>query len=393
MSNKNILYIGGFELPDKNAAAHRVVANGKILRDLGYNVYYIGVDKSINYFQESVISLEIDGYFFLTKPQKYPRSKFEWFNFLTNISFFENIIEKELNFNVDIIIVYNYPSITLKKLINYARKHKIKLIADITEWYVPQGNLLYKFLKSIDTSFRMRILHKKLDGLITISNFLSNYYRNHPNIIEIPPLIDKFAIKWNISKHEISNKNIINLVFVGTPGNGQKDRLDYVIKLLSRVKSKVRHFELIIVGITFQQYQDIFGNDSIPSNVLNQISFLGKKPHILAIEYIKKSDFSIFFRNRNLVNTAGFPTKFVESISCGTPVITNSSSNIIKYIENEKIGFILEDKNEETLVKSLISVLCKNEDEIKKMKDNCLNSKSFYFKNYSEKFKSLINKL
>ncbi|MCK9163882.1 MAG: hypothetical protein M0O93_06000 [Bacteroidales bacterium] len=40
--NKTILYIGGFELPDKNAAAQRVISNGKILRDLGFNVVYIG---------------------------------------------------------------------------------------------------------------------------------------------------------------------------------------------------------------------------------------------------------------------------------------------------------------------------------------------------------------
>ena len=31
MEKGTILYIGGFELPDKNAAAHRVLSNGKIL--------------------------------------------------------------------------------------------------------------------------------------------------------------------------------------------------------------------------------------------------------------------------------------------------------------------------------------------------------------------------
>ena len=42
-TKKAILYIGGFELPDKNAAAQRVVANGKLFTELGYSVYYIGV--------------------------------------------------------------------------------------------------------------------------------------------------------------------------------------------------------------------------------------------------------------------------------------------------------------------------------------------------------------
>lgn len=47
MHRNKILYIGGFELPDKNAAAQRVVSNAKLCRDLGYEVTLIGVDKSI----------------------------------------------------------------------------------------------------------------------------------------------------------------------------------------------------------------------------------------------------------------------------------------------------------------------------------------------------------
>ena len=41
--NKNILYIGGFNLPDKDAAAQRVMANGLLFNKLGYKVYYIDV--------------------------------------------------------------------------------------------------------------------------------------------------------------------------------------------------------------------------------------------------------------------------------------------------------------------------------------------------------------
>lgn len=40
MHKGTILYVGGFELPDKNAAAHRVLSNAKIFRELGYNVFF-----------------------------------------------------------------------------------------------------------------------------------------------------------------------------------------------------------------------------------------------------------------------------------------------------------------------------------------------------------------
>ena len=38
---KTVLYIGGFQLPDKNAAALRVLGNAKILTELGYRVVFL----------------------------------------------------------------------------------------------------------------------------------------------------------------------------------------------------------------------------------------------------------------------------------------------------------------------------------------------------------------
>ena len=47
MNKEYILYIGGFELPDKNAAAHRVLSNAKALRDSGKNVILVGINKDL----------------------------------------------------------------------------------------------------------------------------------------------------------------------------------------------------------------------------------------------------------------------------------------------------------------------------------------------------------
>ena len=51
---KIALYIGNFCFPDCNAAGKRVYANGKILKELGYKVVFVGVNKSI----ESISSLK-----------------------------------------------------------------------------------------------------------------------------------------------------------------------------------------------------------------------------------------------------------------------------------------------------------------------------------------------
>ena len=41
---ETIIYIGSFEMPDKNAAAHRVLNNARNLRELGFNVVFVGLN-------------------------------------------------------------------------------------------------------------------------------------------------------------------------------------------------------------------------------------------------------------------------------------------------------------------------------------------------------------
>ncbi len=394
--SKSVVYIGGFELPDKNAAAHRVVANAKLFHSLGYKVTFVGVEKSNSAINNELVEFKVDDFTFYKKSQKYPTTIFEWFGFITDISFLKRFIEEDLNNDVAIIIAYNYPAIALKKLIAFSKNKNIKMVADITEWYVAQGNIFFRIIKEFDTFLRMKIYHKKLDGLITISRFLTEYYKKHPNVLELPPLIDKKAPKWRaieINKSKTETDESIKLIFVGSPGNGQKDRIDYIIKLLSLAKNSIRKFELTIIGISKEQFLQIFGTDAIPENVVDQIYFFGMMPHLEALEYIKKSDFSLLIRNKNLVNTAGFPTKFVESISCGTPVIANSTSNIDKYLIEDGLGVLIDDSNQTNMLNSLIDALKIDNDRMSQLRDNCKNFNKFYYTFYTVELSAFINKL
>ena len=69
--SKTIIYIGGFELPDKNAAAHRVINNGKAFRELGYNVIFIDASKERNY-SNNILRTRQDFFGFETYSVQYP---------------------------------------------------------------------------------------------------------------------------------------------------------------------------------------------------------------------------------------------------------------------------------------------------------------------------------
>lgn len=387
--NKNVLYVGGFKLPDKNAAAQRVMANGLLFMKSGYNVYYIDIntDKVIS---DDFLENEFEGFKYFVKSQPYPKNKKEWFSYITDISFVKKSIEFDLNLKPDIIIVYNYPAISLLRLISYCKNKKIKLIADVTEWYLPQGNLLFKIVKGFDSYLRMRFLHKKLNGIIVISKFLQNYYKDR-NIVFLPPLINKKSKKWE--KSEVSDTEKLNLIYVGDVSHGNKDKLDIIINSLNRIKNHVQDFKFTIVGATKSQYIEVFGDKSLPSITDDYLVFLERQPHEKVIEKIKNADYTIFLRSNNLSNRAGFPTKFVESLACGTPVITNASSNISDFLVESETGFLLSSIKNNEIDASLKIILNISKTHIVKMKDKSHEFNRFHYEEYFQDFKFFINNI
>lgn len=323
-----VLYIGGFEFPDKNAAAHRVLNNAKILKYKGKEVILIGINKNKNFVVKEYIQD------FLTFSVPYPKNKKEWLKYLININEYIDII-KSLK-NVETIILYNFQSIAMLKFMKYCKQNNIKLIADVTEWRSANGeNLLYRIIKNYDTWFRMCILHKKMDQLIVISRYLFKYYKNHKNVIYIPPLSDMLDEKW-INQYKKST-DILYLVYAGNPG--LKDNINILIESLTNVNRK---YHLDIIGIDINQYLKNFPSHRAFLINNKKIEFHGRLSHTETLDYVKKANYSCFFRKNNRVSNAGFPTKFVEALSCNTPVLTNKSSDLEDYIKNGKNGFFID---------------------------------------------------
>src|SRR5690606_35967470 len=130
-----------------------------------------------------------------------------------------------------------------------------------------------------------------------------------------------------------------------------KDRLDKIIEALSIIKLKENiPFKFLIIGITLKEFETSF-NCSIPENIRQDIAFLGRLPHVQVLKLVNDSHYQIFVRDNSLVNKAGFPTKFVEAITCGTPVLSNDSSNIREYIIPHKTGYLLDLSNKSEFVK------------------------------------------
>lgn len=373
MGKGTILYVGGFILPDKNAAAQRVVGIAKALRTIGYNVVFINKSPDGKNYSEWE---EKDYFGFKCYEIKNDHSKRDIISSLYDISFIKKFINIE---RPEFIIAYNYPAIALDRLNRYCKKAGIKCIGDDTEWYRnSDSQFLYRLIKVSDTEYRMRIVNRRLSGNIVISDYLEQYYRDTDNIVNIPPLVDKSELKWNVTAKE---HNDIRFIYAGSPSK-EKERLDIIYGAVDQLSEK-HDVRLFVLGITDEQFIQMYGLEDKAGELNSNVIFLGRVPHESVINEVANADYSIIIRDNNLVNTAGFPTKFVESISCGTPIIANDSSCIKKYIKDGYNGLLVDEKH---LYRDLVNILNNKE---KPSVDPSL----FDFNQYVEKLDSFMSKL
>jgi hypothetical protein len=183
-----------------------------------------------------------------------------------------------------------------------------------------------------NTEYALRYLIPQTSNVIAISSFLENYYHSRGcNTLLMPPLYDygetsKFTFKQDAS---------ITLSYTGSPG--AKDNLNEVVESVldynSRNETAPINFE--IAGINEEQLlaYPVFVKAKI-YQVPQAFKAHGNVPMEQAKAITAMADFSILFRNDSKVSKAGFPTKVVESLSVGTPILLNISSDLASYLSS-----------------------------------------------------------
>jgi len=332
-----IIYVGGFEMPDKNAAAHRVLNNAKIFRKLGYRVVFCGINKELE--KNPGHPAEMGDFY--SWPSVYPRRKKDWIRHLLDFSHIQRVLDTYQE-DIRYVIAYNMHAVPLFHLLRYCHQRNIRIIADATEWYENKFSFHpVKFIMFLDTNLVMRYLQKKTDGMIAISSYLKNYYQSSvSNIVVVPPLVDLKEEKWH-QKRSASCK-CVEFVYSGTIDTGKdKDKLGEIIQCFSGVSSD-KPYLFTIIGLTKKQFIETFPESASSLETLGtKVRFMGRLSHTESISALLRADYCIFIRNRSRKNMAGFPTKFVECYTSGIGIITNSISDIDAYFPEESGNVIL----------------------------------------------------
>lgn len=348
-----ILYVGRFELPDKEATANRVVANAKLLRELGHEVILAGWSDQV--IKDENIWHKIECYNFESYEKHKAKSSYEKYRMFVDPTPELELLKKH---KPDVLLAYDFPAVALKKLMKYCKKNGIKCICDVSEWYTNSNkNPLFRIVRAYDSHLRMRVLHKKADGLIVISKFLQEYY-SEQNTVLVPPLVDIYDEKWNVDA--VSKDDGCKLVYVGWPSK-TKERLDLVVEAVEQI-SKETLISLDVYGIDEKKYRSIY-EISDEHRLPSCVSFHGRVPHIEAVKAVKAADYSLIIRESCRKNNAGFPSKLVECVACGTAALVTPISNVSDYVGNGKNGYVININN---LVEDIKTVINKKEIVVEK---------------------------
>jgi glycosyltransferase involved in cell wall biosynthesis len=398
---KNAIYIGNFNFPLGNAAGKRVYANGKLLREIGTEIAYLGLNNETPLNTPILSTKEVyDGFEFYNLPN--PRNLFERLRFLKiRKEIFSFLDELRKTKKLDILIYYGSPvlSIVVNSIIKYCKKNKIIVISDCVDWLsVKTNNPFFDIFKCVDTNYRNILVNKKADGVIAISRYLAEYYKNAGcKTVIIPPLS---PIKYSKDDFILNSAKKIKICYAGLPfrkgmeikdPKTLKDRIDLTIDLFLHAKENGCDFAFNIFGFTKEELITALPSYKKKIAELSEnIMFHGSKPNEEVTKEVMSSDFTILIRDDKRETRAGFPTKVSESISCGTPVITTKTSDLEDYIIEGRNGFFLNIEPLENSKDEFLEIMKMDKKRIFEMKMECVESEVFYYIKYLNKIDTFL---
>lgn len=267
----------------------------------------------------------------------------------------------------DAVFAYYYP-IFLQILIILATKLKgAKIVKETCEHPSALGNVNSRWHK-LCKWFEYRFVMPGYDGFIAISRELSKFVLRYKSrtaeCIIVPILVENPFDKTNINETK-NEYDVPYIIHTGTMDE-QKDSISKILFAFARFKRETNSTcRLVFTGPHANErcsYLPMIEKLGITDNV----DLLGMVSTERVAILQRHAAMTIIYKSDNLQTRNCFPTKLGEMLICGIPVITTTIGDANLYLENGKSAFIIEQDDEDTLVRYIKFILDKP-DEAKKI--------------------------
>lgn len=287
---------------------------------------------------------------------------------------------------------YTYHKINYKPDLILSNTEKGALILAISEMVWPTKIKKALFLRDFQWRY-LKFILKNIDSPLVIfpSKALMDYEPYYKLLKE-----SNYKILPNIVNNIFSDREKITYKIAPTyqivqPGKFSKWKgLEYSVKALAKIIQKKSNIHLLIIG----DYAD----EAYKQHILKLIDKLDLGDVILFKSYV--DDLGKYYSSSDLtLNTSisefGGPETFgrtiIESWAHGTPAVSFNVGGPKYLIENEKNGFLVEEKNINELAQVILNYFDKY-DEYQELRENAFRSVHKYQgKEIANKFINLIN--
>jgi glycosyltransferase involved in cell wall biosynthesis len=239
----------------------------------------------------------------------------------------------------DLIVVYGGWTAYALRAVYWRYRYGTKIAVDVVEWYDGTHMVGGRFgAVHASAKFALRFLYPRFDGIVCISEYLERYYaaRSKAVILRVPPTVTIGRARHFASLSEDTKRrdDVTTYIFAGNPG--KKELLANILSAFHELASEkpVGALRFVLVGISenvLAGYYSRWGD--VPG-----LEIRGRLPQEQVWRLVAEADYSVLFREDAVFSRAGFSTKFVESIFCGTPVIGNLTGDLHKYLLDDVTG-------------------------------------------------------
>ena len=389
--NKNNLVVLTLEkFPNGDASSNRLLSLLKTFEECGYNPLVIGNGVAIDHQKTSWQTIENS-----CIKYKSIRSKKDSFlnKFLTRILstfiFYNELVKIDKSTIKAILTTHTTISPGIIFLARYI--FRTPIITECSEWHEKkQYSGPLSLINFASFLFKFHVLCPLTGNVICISEYLAKKFSFKCNTIVVPPTIDSNEFDQNIN---ISTSKTHLEIFYGGSINGKDDIATVAKGILLLEKNQREKIKFTIAGPSPSALKAYFEASGIKySEIENIINPIGRISKSDTVSRLSKSDFSILIRPVSRYSMAGFPSKLVESLASGTPIITNLTSDIGKYIEDGIQSIIVKECSKYAVANALRKALLLDENSITQYKINSKKTaiEKFHFTRFTEEIKNFI---
>jgi glycosyltransferase involved in cell wall biosynthesis len=339
----NLVFVSSGQYPNGGAATNRHMAYAKGLSEAGHSVTFLLLARQISGNNESNNS-GIN--FTCTFPEGYNSNATKYRKLLFHIQSLrarkQTIVRLNSKSKIDCIILLDTVVWILIPLIQLAKKHKIKVFHERTEYPFVVGNK--GLIGKINLKIYLSLVINQFSGIYVISQAIKNYFNERLNNkipIEIINMIvdpDRFksATSGGYSKDPY-------IAYCGAL-NDDKDGVDILIEAFGDALANGKisnNIKLMLIGeAKNESFQNKLEEIIDAKKCRNNIIFTGKVERFKVPGLLNEAAAHALARPDSKQAEGGFPTKLGEYLATGKPVIITDVGEIGNFLKDGYNAFI-----------------------------------------------------